>query len=160
LIVLSYTVLEGEDARMLGASIAQAAFKAAPEAPVVTLRAARKGETIFVADALRARYEETLTSTWQAEHRSSPDAWVEHMLQNDWPSKPVPTASTSGTATPEPPPGEAEPSGKPNTQEPTAEKPKTEPEKPAEPANNETSEPAEETNNQEETTGGPPGDSG
>lgn len=157
-IVLAYSVLEGEDARLIGGSIAQQAFKAAPEAPVVTVRAARKGETVFVADVMRAKYEETLTTTWQSQHRADPDSWIDHVLENEWPDKAAKPAPTTGETSGEVIPVVDPPETKPEVTEPHKEEPpKTEPEKPAENKANEQGEPPKEEGGEGQTEG-PPGD--
>lgn len=97
-LTISYSVLEGEDPKALGATIAQSAFDVVPECPVATMRAMRKGMVVYVADALRAKYQETLTSVWKSEHQAAPNAWVDHFLTNEWPvSSSTPAPAAGGT---------------------------------------------------------------
>jgi hypothetical protein len=84
-VTITYAVLEGEDPRPLGAMIAQAGFEQVTDAPFVTLRAMRKGRMVFVADAMKNRYEDTLTPTWKAEHESNPSAWMDLIMKDPWP---------------------------------------------------------------------------
>lgn len=153
-LVVFYSVLEGEEPKPLGASIAQAAFKQIVDAPVITVRGIGKGKTIYVADALRTKYEETLTSTWQSEHRSTPDAWIDHIMLNEWPSTPVPSSSHATTDVPQDEPPAVD---KPAVETDSAEKKKPE-EKPAEPKP-ETDEAAKPPADAGDTPAdGPPGD--
>jgi tetratricopeptide (TPR) repeat protein len=119
-LTVTYSVLEGEDPRSLGATIAQAAFAAVNEAPIVTLRGMRQGTLAYVADAMRGRYDETLTSTWKTDHQSSSDAWIDHVLTNEWPASgarpaptpvptPPPTSTDGGASDTSEPPGDEPP---------------------------------------------------
>ena len=103
-LTVTYSVLEGEDARSLGASIAAQAFESISEAPLVTLRGVKQGHVTYVADAMRTRYEETLAQSWKTDHASDPNAWVNHVLLNEWPAQtpqtpPSPNLQTPTTAT-------------------------------------------------------------
>jgi len=91
-LTITYTVLQGEDPRPLGAVVAQQAFDQVPEAPLVTLRGVRKGELVYVADAMRSLYEETVAPTWTADHQSTPNAWMDHILTHEWPQQTAPIA--------------------------------------------------------------------
>jgi hypothetical protein len=97
-VVVTFSVLQGEDPRPLAAFIAQQAFRQVREAPVVTVRGVRLGQVAYVADALRTPYEETQAPNWAAEHQSSPNAWIDHILTREWPpeapSSPAPTPIT------------------------------------------------------------------
>jgi len=108
-LTVTYSVLEGEDARSLGATVAGQAFDTVPEAPLVTLRGVKQGHVAYVADAMRTRYEETLAQSWKTDHASNPNAWVDHVLLNEWPAQtnqtpvtpPVqPTPTTGGDQPP------------------------------------------------------------
>lgn len=151
-LVIFYSVLEGEDPKALGASIAQAAFKQITDAPVITVRGTEKGKTIYVADALRTKYEETLTSTWQAEHRATPDSWIDHMMLNEWPSEPAPTVSHAPADNPT---EEAPPAEKPPVETPEKKKPEEKPTEPK-PDSDETAKPP--ADQSDGSTDGPPGD--
>lgn len=113
-ILLSFTVLEGENPRDLAAKIVKEAFEEVPDATVISVRALKKGQQVYFADALRSLYEETLTNTWKAEHSSRPEAWIDHVMTNEWPkpeeepaktdAEPAPTETTSGDEKPAEPP--------------------------------------------------------
>ena len=98
-LIVSFSVLQGEDPRPLAAFVAQQAFQQVREAPVVTVRGLRQGQVAYVADAMRTLYEETLSTTWTAEHQSNANAWVDHILTREWPpqtpNNPTPTPITT-----------------------------------------------------------------
>ncbi len=106
-ITVTYNVLEGEDAKAIGAFVAQQTFQAT-NAPVVTVRGLRGDHPVYVANATRALYEETLAPNWSAEHQSNANAWIDHMMSAEWtfqssdttkavqPST-TPTTTTSGS---------------------------------------------------------------
>lgn len=112
-LVVSFSVLEGEDARSLGAFVAQQAFQQVTDAPVVTLRGLKQGQVVYIADAMRSLYEETLTQNWTAEHQSNTNAWIDHILTHEWPlqnatTTPPPNVSTNPTTIDEgAPPGDS-----------------------------------------------------
>jgi len=93
-LTVTYTVLTNEDPRSIGAMIARQSFDQVNEAPIVTLRGMREGSLIYVADAMRSLYEETLTNTWTADHSTNPNAWVDHILSHEWPDQAATTPST------------------------------------------------------------------
>jgi len=82
-IMVSYNVLEGEDAKAIGAFVAQQTFQAT-NTSVVTVRGIRGDHTVYVANATRALYEETLAPNWSAEHQSNANAWIDHMMSDEW----------------------------------------------------------------------------
>jgi hypothetical protein len=100
-LMVSYSVLEGEDAHTLGAFVAQQSLTAIPDAPLVTIRGLKQGQAVYMADALRSLYEETLAPNWIAEHQSEPNAWIDHILTRTWPpvSATTPTPPVSGQTT-------------------------------------------------------------
>lgn len=108
-LTVTYSVLEGEDPRSLGATIAAQALDTVTETPLVTLRGVKQGHVIYVADAMRTRYEETLTQNWKTDHTTSPNAWVDHILVNEWPPQtpsPQTTPTVQSTAGDQPPGGD------------------------------------------------------
>lgn len=119
-LTVTYSLLEGEEARSLGASIAAQAFESISEAPLVTLRGVKQGHVAYVADAIRTRYEETLAQSWKTDHASDPNAWVDHVLLNEWPAQTPRAQSTPTTQPPNAASGGDQPSGATGTSGPAA----------------------------------------
>jgi hypothetical protein len=83
-ITLSFDAKEDQDIRPLGAKLAAAALDNASDALLVTVRAMRGGNLIYTADVLRVRYNETKQTDWIADNKDTPDAWISHVLDNEW----------------------------------------------------------------------------
>ena len=81
--------------------MAKTALEQLPDSNLVTIRAMRLDKLAFTADVTRDRLSETQSADWQ-QQASSPDAWIEHVLSNEWPSKNnqdgVPPAGTASSA--------------------------------------------------------------
>jgi tetratricopeptide (TPR) repeat protein len=86
--------------RTTAAEAARAALGAALAAPSVVVRVARQGRLVYVATVDRSRFAETETSVWR-ETNPTADAWIAHVLQNEWGSAAtvVPSAASSSSAT-------------------------------------------------------------
>lgn len=129
-ITLTFAAVDSEDPRSLAARLAREVFKEVPDAPTVTLRGTRRGQLIFIADALRSHNEETLTPTWQTEHAKEPDAWIDRILTSVWPKREEAPAPQPGA--PQDPPQQEPADPTPQTPTPVEEPQQDPPEEPVE----------------------------
>ncbi len=89
-LTIMYRVQEGESERVIGAQIARDALGAIGDSALVTLRALRGDQTVYMADVPRSRLAESQTEAWQAA-AAAPDAWIQHILTNEWSGLPAST---------------------------------------------------------------------
>ncbi len=85
-LTLTYTSNVDEDERKIGAILAKSGLELSPDVPMVTIRSNRAGKLSYTADVSRSRLAETQTPEWQ-QKADSPDAWINYILQNEWPTK-------------------------------------------------------------------------
>ncbi len=95
---MTFRLTGNEDPRRIGATLAKAVLDGMPDAASVTVRGVRDGKLAYMADVARALYAETQTATWQSEHAQTPDAWIDHILQNEWPGPARPTTASPNPA--------------------------------------------------------------
>jgi len=85
-VILSFTLMAGEDPKHVGAEIAKTVLDQVGDSQMVTMRAMRDDHLIYQADMPRIRYSETIPETW-AQNNPSPDAWITYSIVNEWPIK-------------------------------------------------------------------------
>ena len=85
-VTLIFTCGSDEDARKIGAVLAKTALEQLPDTNTVTVRAMRLDKLSYTADVTRDKLAETQTTDFQ-QQSNSPDAWVDHVLSNEWPAK-------------------------------------------------------------------------
>jgi tetratricopeptide (TPR) repeat protein len=93
----------GESYRELGARLAKSIIGIQPDAVSVVLRAMRGGTLLYTADVNRARINDIESSIWQQDNPSA-NAWIDHVLANEWPSqspRPTETKATGPNPSPE-----------------------------------------------------------
>jgi tetratricopeptide (TPR) repeat protein len=88
-VTLTFSVSEGEDARRLGAQFARTLFEQINETQVVTVRAIQNGTLIFVADATRTRYLESIADLKKSATPERVDSLGDEIFSNEWPARPV-----------------------------------------------------------------------
>ncbi|HTQ09040.1 MAG TPA: tetratricopeptide repeat protein [Fimbriimonadaceae bacterium] len=92
--------LSGKNDRDLAARVARDSLLLGSAYNMVTIRGISDGKVAYMADATRAKLVETQSADWKAQHGNSPDAWVDDLLQNEWPaSSSPPSAVGSSQAT-------------------------------------------------------------
>ena len=94
LLVLTYRVGDQENERALGASLARTAFDQSPNTRVITLRGMKGGTLVYVADSHREAYVETESAEWKQQNSSDPNAWITHMLSQEWTPNGAPSPDT------------------------------------------------------------------
>jgi hypothetical protein len=83
-VVLTYSMVLGEDARLIGAHLAVAALNESPQTHTVVIRAVLDGSLAMVADVTREDLDKTLTTEWKTANEKSPEAWVNALVSNEW----------------------------------------------------------------------------
>lgn len=86
-VIVTFSLTEGEDARRLGAQFARTILEQINETQVVTVRATQNGTLIFVADATRARYLESLAEQRKSATPDRADSMGDEIFSNEWPSR-------------------------------------------------------------------------
>jgi hypothetical protein len=94
LVVLTYAVSAGDDARKLGADLAKTTLDQSTDTQIVTLRAVKEGRLIYMADIPRTRYADTLADAWKQSNPGA-DAWIPYAVTNEWPSRSPDALETS-----------------------------------------------------------------
>lgn len=89
LAILTYVLADGDDIRRIGAELARIALDQSPDTLTVTLRGMQEGKLVYIADVPRARYAETTDPNWQPEVPGQGDAWIAHILTNEWTGRPT-----------------------------------------------------------------------
>lgn len=87
-LTLAYLVEEDKQIRPTGARMATAALEAVPDALLVTVRAMRGANLVYIANVHRAHLNETKQTSWQTDNRDNPSAWIDYVLENEWSSIP------------------------------------------------------------------------
>lgn len=84
LIMVTFTAEATENPRTPAARLAKLALEQLPDAQMVTVRASQDGKLTYVADVSRTKLDETNAPTWTAQNPDAPDAWIDHVLTNEW----------------------------------------------------------------------------
>jgi Tetratricopeptide repeat len=101
-ITLAYSIQSNEDERKIGAELARTTLSQTADAQLVVLRGIRGEKLAYVADAPRARWQESETDAWKAANPNV-DAWISHLLTNEWvPSSPASAVSNNPPTAPGP----------------------------------------------------------
>ncbi|RYG43179.1 hypothetical protein EON79_17475 [bacterium] len=103
-LTLTYSVTPEVHEPTVAAEGARSSLGKVLSATAAVVRVAKGGKLTYVATIERARLAETETATWRQANTAS-DAWLRHVLQQEWgtPSLNTPaTGETGGTATPAP----------------------------------------------------------
>jgi len=79
---VTYSSVEGEDVRVVGADLAKTIFELTEDPETVMLRAFKGKKPVYQAEVPRDLYAETLTDDWQ-QKATVPDAWVSYILTNE-----------------------------------------------------------------------------
>jgi hypothetical protein len=90
---ITYSALPAE-MRATAARIAREAFAAQAGFNLVTLRGVTNGAVAYMADVERTRMMESQDPVWQ-QAQSSPDAWIAHVLTNEWPAATAPPSTNA-----------------------------------------------------------------
>ncbi|HEY0867365.1 MAG TPA: hypothetical protein VGE01_08305, partial [Fimbriimonas sp.] len=105
IVTATFTMGPTEDGRRIAAELARSVLDQSQETLIVTLRGVRDDQIIYMADVPRSRYAELQTGSYS----EPPEAWINHILTNEWqpsqtpvsqPSTPPTDAQTPGTASP------------------------------------------------------------
>jgi len=99
LLVVTFNLATGDDARAVALKLAETAFDTSPVTRIVTLRAILDGKLAYTADAHRETYEETKTDAWKNQNANDPSAAARHILTQEWPADtgttPAPNTTTA-----------------------------------------------------------------
>lgn len=99
-VAVTAPVGSGEPTASLAARLGRLTLQAVPDAGTVTVRLLDKGRTVYLADIPRTRMAEVETPEWQEQNANNPDAWVAHVVQNEW-TAPL-TGGPAASANPQP----------------------------------------------------------
>lgn len=95
-LTITYSLRADEDERRIGAEIARGALGQVSDALLVVLRGVKNDRVVYAADVPRARLSETETESWKQANPTS-DAWIGHVLTNEWPARPAMPAAPAPT---------------------------------------------------------------
>jgi len=100
IVTLVYVVQPDEDERKIGAELARTTLSQSSDAQLVVLRGIKSDRLGYVADVPRARWLESESDAWK-QANPNVDAWISHLLTNEW--VPANVAANPGSVTPPPP---------------------------------------------------------
>lgn len=99
IVTVTYQVGSNDDEKRIGAELARTVLEQNSEVAIVTLRAVRDDSIAYMADVPRSRYNDLQSGAYN----TTPDAWIQHIVTNEWPSVVQPSSSAPA---PVPPTGE------------------------------------------------------
>ena len=99
IVTLAYVVQPDEDERKIGAELARTTLSQSSDAQLVVLRGIKSDRLGYVADVPRARWLESESDAWK-QANPNVDAWISHLLTNEWVPANVAASSASLTNTP------------------------------------------------------------
>ncbi|MBS1717203.1 MAG: hypothetical protein JSS72_05685 [Armatimonadetes bacterium] len=77
------------ETRGTAARLARASLDLFSDAVMITVRGMHQGQLVYTSDVLRATLNETNTSIWTNDHKDQPNAWIDHILGNEWSANPA-----------------------------------------------------------------------
>lgn len=83
-VTVTAPVLSGEPNNAVAARIGRVTLATVPDAGTVTIRLLDKGRTVYFADVSRLRMVEVDTPEFNDQNPSNPEAWISHVIQNEW----------------------------------------------------------------------------